>query len=70
VSEFFFVKGNVIGQQYMEYSVLSIYRFSGKWRKQSMNAGKREIRKNHFFLTKKVAHCLLLLGRILPQLKI
>jgi hypothetical protein len=25
---------------------------------------------NHFFLTKKVVHCLLLLGRILPQLKI
>jgi hypothetical protein len=25
---------------------------------------------NYFFLTKKVLHCLLLLGRILPQLKI
>jgi hypothetical protein len=25
---------------------------------------------NYFFLTKKVVHCLLLLGRILPQLKI
>jgi hypothetical protein len=31
------------------YSVLSIYRFSREWRKQSMNAGKREIQKTTFF---------------------
>jgi hypothetical protein len=30
------------------YSVLSIYRFSREWRKQLMNAGKREIRKTTF----------------------
>jgi hypothetical protein len=51
------------------YGVLSIYRFSREWRKRSMNVGKREIG-NTNFLTKKVVHCLLLLGRILPQLKI
>jgi len=45
------------------YSRTSIYRFSRGWRKQTMNPG------NHFF-NKKVVHCLLLLGRILPQLKI
>jgi hypothetical protein len=33
-----------------------------------MNAGKRLIRETIFF-NKKVVHCLLLLGRILPQLK-
>jgi hypothetical protein len=51
------------------YSELSIYRFSRKWRKQTMNVRKRKIRKATFCLTKKVLHCLLLHGRILPQLK-
>jgi hypothetical protein len=32
-----------------KYSVLSIYRLSREWRKQSMNAGKQEIRKTTFF---------------------
>jgi len=53
-----------------KYSRTSIYRFSRGWRKQTMNVGKRLIRETTFFLTKKVVHCLLLLGRILPQLKI
>jgi hypothetical protein len=52
------------------YSGTSIYRFSRGWRKQTMNAEKRSIRETTFFLTKKVVHCLLLLGGILPQLKI
>jgi len=52
-----------------KYSRTSIYRFSRGWRKQTMNAGKRLIQEASF-LTKKVVHCLLLLGRILPQLKI
>jgi hypothetical protein len=34
---------------FTEYSVLSFYRFSREWRKQSMNVGKREIRKTTFF---------------------
>jgi hypothetical protein len=59
----------VIRHDYLYYSEISIYHFSREWRKQTMNVGKRLIRKTNF-LTKKVIHCLLLLGRILPQLKI
>jgi hypothetical protein len=52
-----------------QYSRILIYHFSREWRKQMMNMGKLLIRKTTFFLTKTVVHCLLLLGRILPQLK-
>jgi surfactin synthase thioesterase subunit len=38
--------------------------------KTNDECGKTMIPGNHFFLTKKVEHCLLLLGGILPQLKI
>jgi hypothetical protein len=51
------------------YSGISIYHFSREWRKQTMNMGKRLIRKTTFFY-KKVVHCPLLFGRILLQLKI
>jgi hypothetical protein len=42
----------------MKYSGISIYRFSGEWRKQAMNMGKRLIRKTTFF-NQKSRTCLL-----------